>query len=174
MLFESIFLWFNIYYNLFFCDNWIYTGFIPNTTGNWKQVIVWACLPNILNRKSPFCTHCSCSPIKVQCSVLIRMIPLMSIPHPTCRLFVLLNVKGEQMNKNVFALFLLSFSLVWKDLVLMKKKEWFFTLEILFLSFNLIFLGWFHSCSILCLKILMLQAVFMLTEVCLSLPISTV
>lgn len=105
MLFESIFLWFNIYYNLFFCDNWIYTGFIPNTTGNWKQVIVWACLPNILNRKSPFCTHCSCSPIKVLFSILIRMIPLMSIPHPMCRLFIRLNVKGEQMNKNLFVFF---------------------------------------------------------------------
>lgn len=168
MLFESIFLWFNIYYNLFFCDNWIYTGFIPNTTGNWKHVILWACLPNILNRKSPFCTHCYCSPIKVQCFILIRMIPLMSIPHPACRLFALLNVKGEQINKNLFLLFLLSILFIWKGIILM-KKGCFFTLEILFLSFNLIFLGWFHSCSILCLNILVLQATFTMTKVCLSL-----
>lgn len=127
MLFESIFLcvcvWFNIYYNLFFCDNWIYTGITPNTTGNWKRVIVWAYLPNIQNRKSPFCTHCSCSPVKLLCSILIRMMPLMSIPHPTCRLFILLNVKGEQMNKYLFVFFLLSFLFIWKRLVLIKKKK---------------------------------------------------
>lgn len=121
--FLCVCVWFNIYYNLFFCDNWIYTGITPNTTGNWKRVIVWAYLPNIQNRKSPFCTHCSCSPVKLLCSILIRMMPLMSIPHPTCRLFILLNVKGEQMNKYLFVFFLLSFLFIWKRLVLIKKKK---------------------------------------------------
>lgn len=170
MLFESIFLWFNIYYNFFFCDNWIYTGFIPNTTGNWKQVIVWACLPNILNRKSPFGTHRSCSPIKVQCSIFVRMIPLMSIPHPTCRLFVLPNAKGEQTNKNIFVLFCFlfySYLFIWKDPGVVKKIG-VLSLEILFLYFNLIFLGWFHSYSILWSNIFMLQTAFKLTKICIS------
>lgn len=163
MLFESIFLWFNIYYNFFFCDNWIYTGFIPNTTGNWKQVIVWACLPNILNRKSPFDTHRSCSPIKVQCSTSIRMIPLMSIPHPTCRLFVLLNVEGEQMNKNLLVLFCFLFY-SYERPVFSLKKVCFFHQK--FFSCLLIWFSLVDSIIILWSNIFMLQTAFTLTKIC--------